>query len=568
MNEAATPPRQRPELVLVAVCLVLLLAGTWALPLLDRDEPRFSHATIEMMRRADWVVPYFNDEYRFDKPPLTYWMMAVGYATLGLNELGARVHSVLAATLATLALFAFGRRLLSTRIALAAAFAWATSLQVFLHGRLAVADMPMVLAVLLAHWALYELLLASPPPGFGRWQWTLWLSLALGFLAKGPVAIAVPALTVLFLRLFLGRRGLPWRNLRAELGLPIALGIVGAWGIPALMRTGGAFWDVGIGEHVVRRGVTAFNDRPVVPFYYLVTVFLSLFPWSANLGQVVVELRRNWRDDKNKFLLAWVLGPFLIFSFYTTQLPHYTMPAFPALFLLMFRAGGDPAAFPRASRALWFGLHALLGGVLVAVIAWTVLLPASGATAPLATPIAALAGALLALQIAAFVYAHHYRSDPPAAATRVPTAALVAVGVAAVCTAAMAVSVRPLTAPVRLQEIFDRMPPETTYVARGYTEPSLIFYADAFWNLAGESPARALIDGGGPVLLLYRVGETGLDRIFRPGGGTPAPPDVDEAAARAGVPAFVRDSDLTGRVVSGFNFARSTWTELVVFYRE
>ncbi|HMC25369.1 MAG TPA: hypothetical protein VKH14_07830, partial [Candidatus Udaeobacter sp.] len=49
------------------------LAGTWSLPLIDRDEPRFAEASREMIQRADYVVPYFNNQLRLDKPPLAYW---------------------------------------------------------------------------------------------------------------------------------------------------------------------------------------------------------------------------------------------------------------------------------------------------------------------------------------------------------------------------------------------------------------------------------------------------------------------------------------------------------------
>ena len=58
-------------LTLLVAGVVALLPGIWEMPLLDRDEPRFSQATVEMMERQEWVVPYFNGQYRFDKPPLT-----------------------------------------------------------------------------------------------------------------------------------------------------------------------------------------------------------------------------------------------------------------------------------------------------------------------------------------------------------------------------------------------------------------------------------------------------------------------------------------------------------------
>jgi len=583
-----TDSRLGASLLLAIVSATILLAGTASLPLLDRDEPRFARATIEMLERGDWVVPYFNDEYRFDKPPLTYWLMAVGYATLGYGEAGARLHAVVAAIGMTLVVFLFGYRIVGPRRAFTAAFAWATCVQVFLHGRLAVADMPMILAVTAMHWALWELLHEN---GGNRWRLALWGAAAAGFLAKGPIAIAVPAVTLLTLRLLGGRASVAWRRLGAAWGLPLALALVGAWGIPALLRTGGQFWDVGIGEHIVRRGVAAFNDRPIVPGYYLVTVLLSLFPWSPNLGQIPVVLRRRWREPRTRFLLGWVLGPFLIFSVYSTQLPHYTLPAFPALLLLLFQDGTDPSQFPPPSRRFYWFLHALVAILLLAVIGYAKWLDVPAQIRGLKVALATLAGALLALQGAAILYARAGASGRQPLADRGggPMRVLALPGLvltAAVATSMVATGIRPLAAPIRLLPYYAMVPPSALHVATGYTEPSLVFYSNAFWQL-NRSPTRAEI--AAPGLFLYRGAELGLDRLFAPGAdelrrravdacGTVAdgadailPADrekVAERARRAGVPAFVIDSDLSRAVVCGFNFARSTWSELVVFYRE
>ena len=61
------------------------------LPLVDRDEPRFAEASREMIERGDYVVPYFNDRYRFDKPPLTYWAQVASYRVFGQNPFAARL---------------------------------------------------------------------------------------------------------------------------------------------------------------------------------------------------------------------------------------------------------------------------------------------------------------------------------------------------------------------------------------------------------------------------------------------------------------------------------------------
>lgn len=555
--------------IVVAASLALLIAGSAALPLLDRDEPRFARATVEMIARGDWVVPFFNDSYRFDKPPLTYWLMAAGYGVFGVTEFGARVHSIIAATLAAALLFLFGRRLFSTRVGFVAGFAWVTCLQVYVHGRLALADMPMVLSVLVTHWALYELLLAPAARHETRWVATLWCSLAIGFLAKGPIAVISPALTLVFTRLFFGRRPLPWRRLRVPLGLPLLLTLIGAWGIPALIRTSGQYWQVGIGEHVVRRGLVAFNERPIIPLYYVATIFLSLFPWSPALGQAVFELRTNWNDDTNKFLCAWVLGPFLVFSFYSTQLPHYTLPAFPALLLLVFRRGAVPTHATPGSRRLYYGLHALFATLITSLVAYLLTLSLPAEIDGLRRSGIALAAVLLALQASAVLFARAAsRSSASAASLSAGYApALVAVIAAAMATTVFATSMRPLTLPHVLQQRFLTMPDTTRYLARGYTEPSLVFYADSTWDLGAKRPTRDLLGQDGPLFLLYRVNERGLDRVLRPRAEAVAFESIDTAAKHAAVPRWLIDSDLQRELVQGFNFARATWTELVVFYR-
>lgn len=95
----------KPRLLLSVLAVVWLLPGTGSLPFVDRDEPRFAHATQEMMDSPEegaWTVPYFNSQYRFDKPPVVYWWMRMHYKMFGYNEMSARLHSVEATVLVVL----------------------------------------------------------------------------------------------------------------------------------------------------------------------------------------------------------------------------------------------------------------------------------------------------------------------------------------------------------------------------------------------------------------------------------------------------------------------------------
>ena len=64
-----------------------------------------------MLQRGDYVVPYLNNQYRFDKPPLTYWCQTVSYRVFGDNDFAARLPSAIAASFTALLLFAWGRRI-------------------------------------------------------------------------------------------------------------------------------------------------------------------------------------------------------------------------------------------------------------------------------------------------------------------------------------------------------------------------------------------------------------------------------------------------------------------------
>jgi len=368
----ATVPGEHPRLglwqtalALGLACFALHLAGTWALPLLDRDEPRFAEASREMLQRGDWVVPWFNNSPRYDKPPLVYWLQMAGYRWLGESELTARLPSVLAAALTAVAILGFGSRMGNRSVGLWSALMFSTCLQTLVHAKLAVADMLMICCFTMAAWCGWELGRAedaSSCPGAPRHGWRLGfvISLALAFLAKGPVGW-LPLLLPLLAPVW-HRRPIAWSRLRLGYTVPLVLGLVALWGVPALLRTEGEFWDVGMGRHVFQRSIGVleghgarglFSYLATTPLYF-VTVFASFFPWSLWLVWLGRQLRhrRQALTFDEKYLLAGVGLIFGVFSLVRTKLPHYTLPAFPLLALLLVgaweRTGGAP--MPGARR--------------------------------------------------------------------------------------------------------------------------------------------------------------------------------------------------------------------------
>jgi 4-amino-4-deoxy-L-arabinose transferase-like glycosyltransferase len=316
---------------------VLYSLGNWCLPLIDRDEPRFAEASREMRQSGDFLVPTLNHEYRFDKPPLIYWCQVLAYDFLGENDFAARLPSVIFGALTAVATAMYSSRIFGSRIGLWSGILFATSLQVFIHSRAAVADMPLVFFFLIATWAEWERL-RNPESVF--WWWAFYLSLGLGFLAKGPIAL----LPVFFAPAQALLNHSPYRFRSAFHGVIVVLIVVGLWGVPALIATHGEYLKIGIGKHVLQRSFQPMESHGMAGVggyllflpYYLVVSFFSFFPWCLFLPGCAKRLWAHREPDEN-YLLGPILIVLVVFTLIQTKLPHYVLPAYPMLAMLVAR---------------------------------------------------------------------------------------------------------------------------------------------------------------------------------------------------------------------------------------
>ena len=543
--------------IIIVLGLALLLPGTATLPLVDRDEPRFAQATVEMIERPDWIVPYFNGEYRFDKPVLTYWLMRIGYALFGVSELGARMHSIVCTILIALVVFWAGRRWFSDAVGFGAAFGLLTSLQFILNGRSCIADMPMVLAVAVAQICLFELLAGNGETKHTGWMLTLYIALGLGFLTKGPIAILVPALSTILFRFLFWRKPLPWKNLQLHFGIPIVVIIVAAWGIPALLKTQGLFWDVGMGKHVVKRGVEIFNARRYIPVFYLITIFLSLFPWIAFAGKGWYVLRRRW-EKKNAFLLSWFVAPYLIFTFYATQLPHYVMPGFAAFFLIMAQIL-EMQIEAKTWTKHWFRIVLAVPIVVIcALLLWLLMVPFQTAVADLRWILWGIIGILSGLTTMAIIF--HFGGK------RWMWVAVVIIGVGLM---SLGTGMRRVSPAVQLVPLFKVMPAETAYMGYRFTEGTLVFYSNRRWVMTGNlDKTRRFFSQSGPRMVVCLKTEKKLDRYLKwqwqKWRGQSIPMKTRDYSDK------IDTFDTAGyrfKEIQGLNLGRFTWVTLAVYYR-
>lgn len=556
---------RRAPWLLTALVLTLLLPGTATLPLIDRDEPRFATATREMMDRSDWIVPTFNGHERFDKPVLTYWLMRVGYAVFGVGELGARVHAIAATILLVLVTWWIGRRWCGDAVGLLAGAMLASCLQVFIHGRLSLADMPMVACVVVACVAVKELL--DTPACARAWRtpawWYLYLALGVGFLAKGPIVFAVPVLALLVFRWVLWREPVAWSRLGIVSGLFLSLLIVAAWGIPALVVTEGRFWKVGMGEHVVQRGLDRFNGRGYSPFFYAATSPISLFPWIGLVGFLPWIVRRTW-SQRTAWVVSWMAAPYLIFTAYATQLPHYVLPAFPALALLIGQAMSlDRSAWPRGALRIGWTFTGVMAVLLLTALAvvWLGNIPAEAEAlrGAFVGVVAVLLGFLLGL-----------------CACLGRRLWLAGVGLAAVVLGAFAMgqSLRQTSITAGSATWVEGLPTNARFLGAGFSEPSLVFYTGRRWAFAQNAGELAdTVRQPGPLVIATVVEETDPLDFFSAGVrqrfGKKTKPRVRSGPIEfAGALSSMASADgWHSRDVVGFNLGRTRWQHLRIWTR-
>jgi 4-amino-4-deoxy-L-arabinose transferase-like glycosyltransferase len=376
MNEPGTNPGTRTDvLLLVAFCGFLFFYGLGAFGLLGADEPRYAQVAREMLDRSDWVTPTLQGKVWLEKPVLYYWQAMVSFRVgRGVSDQAARLPAAFDAAMLIAAIFFFLRRfrhgseLDGTLITASCA-----GMIGFAHA--AATDMPLAAAfaiALLAWFAWYEssqrIYLAA-----------FYIALALGTLAKGPVA---PALAAVIIFLFVAVKR-DWRAIPRTLWVPgivLYLAVMLPWYIVVQLRNP-EFFRVFILEHnLARFSQDVYHHRQ--PFWFYLPVFLlAMMPWTLVLTVAVVERARLiWSEGKQAFaraeeswplfLLIWMSVPILFFSASQSKLPGYILPAVPAAALLVAeyldarRHEARPGEGKRLSP-LFAAAHGVLCGVLV-----------------------------------------------------------------------------------------------------------------------------------------------------------------------------------------------------------
>ncbi|HWE92687.1 MAG TPA: glycosyltransferase family 39 protein [Tepidisphaeraceae bacterium] len=417
----------RRIILLLLVAAGVYLAGNAQVSLWDRDEPRYAQCSRQMLQGNDWVVPRLYDDLRTAKPPLIYWCQAAAMRLFGreggAGAFSARLPSSLA-VLSTLALLA----IVVTRRAGADQAFWTVLVLAGSGLTIMAAKICTTDGVLLLFTTIAQLCLFALWRGNRSWGIVLLMAVALGLggLTKGPFILGVVACTAVALGAFrLAGKEIERRKvIRKARGLePVLLPAHGASSpaghVPgegrenlasdetsgvnanrAPLSPGRVVAQVLVGIAIIAAIVVPWlylvqhrepeflgrmfheakghleegrEGHHFPPGYHLVVVWGTFMPWSLLLPMAIGIGIRNRKIPEVRFALAATVGPWLMVEFLGTKLPHYLLPAFPAMAFLTAWAIRD--CINRTARDMESRLFRVGTGIWAAIVACVGLVP-------------------------------------------------------------------------------------------------------------------------------------------------------------------------------------------------
>ena len=369
MNTTLTE-RQKSWLTLAALWLLLLVMATLR-PLAVPDEGRYGEIGRWMLVSGDWLTPRLNGIPFFHKPPYLHWLEAISLAVFGVNELALRLVPALHVGLMLVALYLSARTISSEQIARRAVLMLGTSLTFLLGGQYINHDMAVAAWIGVAIWCFAFAFMAGDKPD-ARLARFGFVACALGVLSKGLIGIALPGLVIfiwlLWTRQFKKILYLPWLS-----GLALFALIALPWFVVAQQKYPQLFDYMFINQHFKRYTATTYNN-PQPWWFYLLAVFLLLFPW---LLFAYNQVRNRYRAFATEPALArpwwnlcwiWAIAIIVFFSIPSSKLIGYVLPVMPALALLA-ALGWERAMAQRAHAGRIFaGLCVLNVGIALLIV--------------------------------------------------------------------------------------------------------------------------------------------------------------------------------------------------------
>src|SRR3954463_14594113 len=344
-----TASHARAVAFLLLCGLLFFLPGFFTIPAIDRDEARFAQATKQMVESGDFVDIRFQDDVRYKKPVGIYWLQSAvvqSASKLGLQRAQIRIWlyripSLVGAIGAVLMTYWTALGFVTRRGAVLAGLIMCSSVLLGAEARLAKTDAVLLLTVIAAMGAMSRVYLSwqrGDDPAHPPWSWpfVFWRALAGGILIKGPLILMFVGLTIAALAILDRTAVWLWR-LRPVWGLTWLLVLVLPWFVAIFWRAGDTFFVDSLGGDMLSK-LAAQESHGAPPGTYLLLFWVTFWPGAPLAGLAAPAVWRARREPGAQYLLAWLIPSWIVFELVLTKLPHYVLPLYPAIAILIIGA--------------------------------------------------------------------------------------------------------------------------------------------------------------------------------------------------------------------------------------
>ncbi len=369
-------------LVLISGIIIFFL-GLGNTGLVDETPPLFAAAARAMSESGDWITPKVNGMFRFDKPPLIYWLMGFFYS-LPKNEiwdsfgtLSARLPSALGSLFLMLmigdTLFCWPQK--SDRqflTPIVASLGFALSPLIIIWSRTAVSD-----SLLTGTLGISLLLFWRRMASENNDQCiSAWVFLGFAILTKGPVAFVLALLTITSF-LFTQKN---WKTLLCKInpkkGFLITTLISIPWYIFELIKEGKPFLENFFGYHNFQRYTSVVNNHAEPFWFFLYIMILASLPFTPFLYYGIFKSFKDFLKSSKQscnvtetlytYSLCWLTSVLIFFSLSASKLPSYWLPAIPAAAILISNSFINLKNSSKSYLYLWIFNILILFGVSMA----------------------------------------------------------------------------------------------------------------------------------------------------------------------------------------------------------
>jgi 4-amino-4-deoxy-L-arabinose transferase-like glycosyltransferase len=342
----AVVSHRRAAALLFAFCLLAFLPGFFQVPPVDRDEARFAQSSKQMIESGEYVDIHFQDEVRYKKPVGIYWLQVAAVKAgeaLGVPDARTtiwlyRLPSLFGATGAVLLTYWAALAFVSRRAALLSALMMASCVLLGVESRLAKTDAMLLFTSVAAMGAMARVYLARrrhpDTPATWREPAILWTAAAAGFMLKGPLIIMFMALAALTLSIL--DRSARWLGaLRPFTGIVWMLLLVLPWFVAIVAKSGTEFFTDAVGHDMLAKVTSGQEAHGAPPGLYFLLFWITFWPGSILAGLAAPVVWKARREPGARFLLAWLVPSWIVFEIVITKLPHYVLPLYPAIAILI-----------------------------------------------------------------------------------------------------------------------------------------------------------------------------------------------------------------------------------------